>query len=222
MKRFGIILTATFAPFLIIGYLFGNLLFKDPRMGNHHERTVQAAIISQRNYVYIQIEKIPEQPVRLVSIWALFFMPADQPIATFIRLYPSNNPTRDALLASELIFGSDMELNQSFNEVLTRYYEINWEQIVIMDQVDLANVFKDLDTTNPTPSISEKTQNQEIQSLLQSLCTSLLSKDPLLLGTLSDLTHTATGLELSQEDLLMAYQWLSKGKSFSNCEIQVP
>lgn len=222
MKRFGVILAATFAPFFIIGYLFGNLLFKDSQVGKNRERTVQAATISQRNYVYVQIEMIPDQPVRLVSIWALFFMPADQPIATFIRLYPSKNPTRDALLASELIFGNGIKLNQNFNNVLTKYYEIKWDQLVILDQVDFAKLFMDLDNTNPAPTFPEKPQYLDIQTLLQSLCTGLLSKDPLLLGTISNLAHTATGLELSQEDLLMAYQWLSRGKSFTNCEIQVP
>ena len=222
MKRIGIILAATFTPFFIIGYLFGNVLFKDNLSGKSHERAVQAATISQHNYVYVQIEKIQDQPLRLVSIWALFFMPADQPMATFIRLYPSNNPTRDALLASELIFGSDIAINQHFGDVLTKYYEIKWDQLLILDQVDFAKLYEDLGNTNSTPVTPGTPQDQDIQTLLQSLCTSLLSKDPQLLGTISNLTQTETSLGVSNGDLFMAFQWFSKGKPFANCEIQIP
>lgn len=221
MKRFGILLAATLTPFFVIGYLFGNLLFKDHHTERGQEMVVQAATITQRNIVYIQIEKIPDQPVRLVSIWALFILPSEQPIATFIRLYPSNNPTRDALLASELVFGNSIAVDQSFNDVMTKYYEINWDRMVILDQGDFEKVINYFEK-NKTPLAPLSIQYQDTQNMLQSLCAGLLVKDPQLLGMLSTLEQIGTNFKLPKEDFIAAHKWLSTGKPFADCEVQVP
>jgi hypothetical protein len=220
MKHNSWLVALSFIPFAFLGFVFATVTTQAKAEPSPIAQSNHSPNPSQSNILYIVVDKTSKPNPRLVSIWGLFFSTQDQLMAEFVPLYPSKKSLSDTLLISKFFLDTNLKLDPEFMNLITEYFQINWNGFIVLDQdaeKDLTSELSSLDTikTVNTQS-SKKSSNSSI--FFSSLCKFLKSPKTNTKG--SDLLATPSlDANVQLNIVLAAFTWTQENTPFAACEV---
>ena len=214
------LIVISFIPFSMLGFLFADI-------SNHAQaQTVLApqettpVIRTQTNILFVSVDKNAKPYPRLVSVWGLFFSSKGQNVAEFINLFPSTDALKDTLLASEFVLEQTKTLDPKFFELAKKYYQVDWDNYVLMDTEGINNFSNELGSSSSTMTGNPSSifSDQSSAKLLFRLCNTLKSDNPAL--DLKNILNIHTlNHNFSLSDLSSFQKWIQMGQPFTSCEL---
>jgi hypothetical protein len=215
------LLSLTFIPFAIFGFLFSRFAnFQKNSSDNALTIVSTLGVNFQKDILFITIDKDNKPYPQLVSIWGLFFSTKNQKAAEFIPIYPSINPLKDAVLLSKFFCIEDNRLDEKFLELINQAYQIKWDAFVMIDLKQLEEIINYLKVVGLVPEERQNTSSNSIeQQFLLQLCS-------LLKSTKRDLSfqyilHTfILDHNINSVSVSAFIKWMDLEQSFISCEVQ--
>jgi hypothetical protein len=220
MKHNTWLVALSFIPFAILGFVFATVTTQAKANPNPISQSSQNPTFKQSNILYIVVDKTSKPNPRLVSIWGLFFSTQNQLVAEFVPLYPSNKPLSDTLLISKFYLDQNFKLDPEFMNLITEYFQIEWNGFVVLDQ----NTERELTAKLTAFNTAEASKTQPLKKssdssvLFNSLCNILIS--PKLNSQMSGLLSTPSlDVNVQLKILLDAITLTQESIPFAACEV---
>jgi hypothetical protein len=190
-----------------------------------------SGLIQQRNFLVLHVDNLENEEPQLVSIWAVFFYPADTANLTFKQLYPQGlDSDQDKILENQFHIGENGALDSKTTKILTQY-EIDWSGYILMDTQSVLHITNWLQMGSIPDSILQAIQDSETviqdsdeQRWFDQVCTQLENED---LQNLKHLpwneiipAHMHTNLYF--DDLVTFWDYLARTDYPPHCEVLIP
>ena len=119
---------------------FAASVVKSPNQPGQKTLPVAANSSQQTTLLLIHVNDIGEANPTLISIWALFYYPGDNPSLMFQQVYPSSQSSMDATIQSQLTLSSKGEVSSQFFSGLQDEYRFSWNNYIVVDQQSMQSL----------------------------------------------------------------------------------
>jgi hypothetical protein len=119
---------------------FAASVVKSPNQPGQKTLSVAANYSQQTTLLLIHVNDIGEANPTLISIWALFYYPGDNPSLMFQQIYPSSQSSMDATIQSQLTLSSKGEVSSQFFSSLQDEYHFSWNNYIVVDQQSMQSL----------------------------------------------------------------------------------
>ena len=189
-------------------------------------------LIQQRNLLLIHVDSLESDKPQLVSMWAIFFYPAESSNITFKQLYPSGNGIndQDITFSEQFQISDDGELNAKTIRALNKY-DIDWSGYILMDTRSMLHLTNWLQIQMLPESIEQAIQNPgaiiqiaDEQQWFDQICTQLESEDLENLNYLpwNEIIPVHMHTNLYFDDMVTLWDDLARSDFAPHCEVLVP
>ena len=219
MKTHAWLLTVSFVPFSIFGFLFAQFSTHEIKQPNPPTSPISIPEVQrQTNVLFISVDTDTKPYPRLVSVWGLFFSTMDQNAAEIIPLYPSKDPLEDTVLLSEFFLTQDEHLDQDFLDLTQKAFQVKWDNYIVISQKEISEISKHLETDRKISDSNSLSAGSD-RILLQQFC-SLLKTGQTGIDLRNILDTQNLDHNMTTSTLILLDQWIETGKPFSSCEVQ--
>ncbi|HTX78106.1 MAG TPA: hypothetical protein VMC62_00485 [Longilinea sp.] len=101
---------------------------------------VAGNIPQQTTLLLVHVNDISEANPTLITIWALFYYPGDNPSLMFQQVYPSSQASVDATIQSQMTLSAKGDVASQFFGSLQDQYRFSWNNYVVVDQQSMQNL----------------------------------------------------------------------------------
>jgi len=111
------IFSFAFLPFFVVGILSARLVFNKAPVQSSPSvaQTTQTVSSNQRVFLLVQVDDLTLPSSRLMTIHVLFLASAENRFVEAMQIFPSTDPGRDALLASQYALDSNNKLDSNLS-----------------------------------------------------------------------------------------------------------
>ena len=189
-------------------------------------------LIQQRNLLLIHVDSLENDDPQLVSMWGVFFYPAESSNITFKQLYPSANEINklDTSFKDQFRINDVGEMNTKTIRALNTY-DIDWSGYILLDTRSMLHLTNWLQMDAIPESIAQAIQTPgtfiqiaDEQQWFNQVCTQLENED---LANLQHLpwneiipAHMHTNLYF--DDMVTFWDDLARSEYTPHCEVLVP
>jgi hypothetical protein len=228
---------AIFLFFLFIMFGFLGFMLMNGIQGLFSTTAISAppsntGLLQQRNFLIIHIDQLDQEDPQLVSIWAVFFYPAETANITFKQLYPESSPLyeQDTSLADQFQINESGDLNAKTIRALNAY-EIDWSGYILMDTRSMLHLTNWLQMDTLPESIEQAIQNPgtliqyaDEQLWFDQVCTQLETEDLQNLRHLpwNELIPVHMHTNLYFDDMATLWDYLARSEYPPHCEVLIP
>ena len=189
-------------------------------------------LIQQRNLLILHVDSLENENPQLISMWAIFFYPAESTNITFKQLYPSVNTNNepDISFRNQFQVNDTGELNSKTIRAVNKY-DIDWSGYILLDTRSLLHLTNWLQMNAIPESIEQAIQNPgaiiqiaDEQQWFNQVCTQLENEDLENLKYLpwNEIIPAHMHTNLYFDDMVTIWDNLARSDYAPHCEVLVP